>query len=430
MSTAYRDMRIDLTVTRFRPADVKDLRNIMLDIIRGLHSLETETALFNENSDDTIQINIHPPASTPDGSQSPVIAEKPTLDEEPLQRVARSLSSPARDILDCIREALSRSDAALMGLSGYRAHLGPDSGVSSEVGPIQVRLKLALAAFDVAEASILNSGDLPLSSIKDPDVVRLFVFARGVRELASHVQCLLEKVDYMQHQSDWPQLHLPSYPIRKALHRTNKQVRHDRGGITAGSYHITFGEIRELLDKITARDHMPSARTRPSTPDPSADSKEQAAPTLDADKDLPPKHEEERDGSKRDALGYKIWRVLHRLQGFESRYAFKACLVTSLLSVPSYLDGTDWWDRYDAWWAVSMSWIMIHPRTGGNVQDLIVRSFCAILGAVWSGAAFAAGRGNPYVLAVFAAIFMIPMLHRFIHSSHPVSTPATRSLST
>lgn len=118
-----------------------------------------------------------------------------------------------------------------------------------------------------------------------------------------------------------------------------------------------------------------------------------------------------------------MWRVLHRLQGFESKYALKACLVTSLLSVPSYLEQSKWWwDRYEGWWAVAMCWVVMHPRVGGNLQDLVNRALLAIFGAVWAGAAYAAGNGNPYVMAVFSAIYMIPMLYRYAHSTHPVST--------
>lgn len=52
---------------------------------------------------------------------------------------------------------------------------------------------------------------------------------------------------------------------------------------------------------------------------------------------------------------------------------------------------------------------------------MITRAFCAIIGAVWGGLAYGAGDGNPYVMALFAAIFMIPMLYRFTQSSHPRS---------
>lgn len=126
--------------------------------------------------------------------------------------------------------------------------------------------------------------------------------------------------------------------------------------------------------------------------------------------------------TKNTKMRYQIWRVLYRLQGFESKYALKACLVTSVLSIPSYLDQSKWWwDRYEVWWAVAMSWVVMHPRVGGNLQDLLNRSCLAIFGAVWAGAGYAAGNGNPYVMALFAALYMIPMLYRYTLSSHPRS---------
>lgn len=40
---------------------------------------------------------------------------------------------------------------------------------------------------------------------------------------------------------------------------------------------------------------------------------------------------------------------------------------------------------------------------------------------MWGGIAYGARNGNPYVMAVFAAIYMIPMIYRFTQSSHPRS---------
>lgn len=389
--------------------------------------METETFMFNEEDcKDAVAITINPSVSplSEDNAKTPLFTS-PIEVEDASRKVIQVLAKPTRDILTCMREALKRSDAALMGLSGYRAHLGPPLDVSSDIGPIQIRLRSTLAAFDAVESTLLNSGELPTSSINDSDVVQLFIFARHVREAAAAVQNLLNKVESMQHISDWPRLYFPSYPFWKTLHRTNAQVRHDRGGITAGSYHATFAEIAKLLEKIKSREHKTRSSTRPNTPELGEDfgidkegqpqkEVEQSHPTMDAETDGEAK-------STRASTGYKTWRFLHRLQGFESRYAFKVCLVTSLLSVPSYLDGRDWWDQYEVWWVVAVSWIMIHPRVGGNLQDLVVRSFAALLGAIWAGAAHAAGNGNPYVLAVFATIFMLPMLYRYTQSSHPVS---------
>ena len=51
----------------------------------------------------------------------------------------------------------------------------------------------------------------------------------------------------------------------------------------------------------------------------------------------------------------------------------------------------------------------------------MTRAFCGVLGALWGGLSYAAGNGNPYVMAVFAAVYMIPMIYRFTQSTHPRS---------
>jgi hypothetical protein len=62
-------------------------------------------------------------------------------------------------------------------------------------------------------------------------------------------------------------------------------------------------------------------------------------------------------------LRYQLWAMLHRLQGFETRFALKVAIVTSLLSVPAWLEqSSQWFSRYQAWWAVVMVWLMMHPR--------------------------------------------------------------------
>jgi hypothetical protein len=142
------------------------------------------------------------------------------------------------------------------------------------------------------------------------------------------------------------------------------------------------------------------------------------------------KYEEEEDvamsrtshASKQKKIRYRIWVVLHRLQGFETRFALKVAITTSLLSIPAWLNQSrGWWNEYESWWAVVTVWIMSHPRVGGNFQDLITRAFCGVLGAIWGGLAYGTDNGNPYVMAIFAAVFMVPMIYRYTQSSHPRS---------
>ncbi|RYP18804.1 hypothetical protein DL767_009755 [Monosporascus sp. MG133] len=106
---------------------------------------------------------------------------------------------------------------------------------------------------------------------------------------------------------------------------------------------------------------------------------------------------------------HDLWSIVHRMQGFETRFGLKTALVTSLLAIPAwFIQDAAWWNEFEIW-------------TGGNVQDLFTRALCAILGALWGGLSFAAGNGNPYVIAVFSVIFMLPMIYRFTQSTHPVN---------
>ena len=58
---------------------------------------------------------------------------------------------------------------------------------------------------------------------------------------------------------------------------------------------------------------------------------------------------------------HRVWKFLHHLQGFEGRYAARVVAVTGILAIPAYLKyDISWWNKIDAWWAVSMAWIMCH----------------------------------------------------------------------
>ncbi|KHO11768.1 acid phosphatase AphA [Metarhizium robertsii ARSEF 23] len=420
LSEAYRDMRINITVSRFRPDDVEQLRNKMQAVIRALLSLQTEPELLHESRSgqgcvvivDRRDSDNVDEQSPPSSSNNHSVVQ--TASDDMIRNVVEPLRAPTKDLLDSLKEDLRVCDAVLMDLSGYRKYLGPSEVVSSDLAPVQIRTKIAIAAFDTVESTILHSNDTPVSSIHDANVVQLLVFARRARETIATVEALMDQVASMQRVPDWPHAYLPSYPIWKAIHRTNAQVRHDRGGVTAGYYQKTFVEIARLLDKIKSLDYKAISQIH--------HGQAQEEPQAEFNRSMTNSDASMAPVSKKRKLRYKIWTGLYRLQGFESRYAFKVCLVTSLLSVPSYLPQSNgWWDYYQVWWVVVVSWAVMHPQIGGNIQDLVTRSGVAILGATWSGIGYAAGGGSPYVMGVFSALYMAPMLYRYTISSHPRS---------
>ncbi|KAG5943661.1 hypothetical protein E4U60_006543 [Claviceps pazoutovae] len=426
LSEACRDMRSSLTISRFQPDQVEQLRNRMQAVIRALLSLQMEVHVPDSPSvsDDQSEVNGHC-AGNFSASESNTILHLANSSQSDTSHAAQGtrghqylddLQTHTSHLLSSMKEALSNCDAVLMDISGYRHHLGPSSTITSDLGPAQKQLRRTQVAYDILESEILNSMDLPTSPLDDENAVKLLILARYVRKASANVKALLEQVESMQQIPDWPRVHFPSYPIWKAVHRANAQVRHDCGGLTARYYEKTFADIAQLFDKIKSAESKATSEAVEGSQ--RGDSRLQKTSSARKDKKtdgLPPI-------STQRKLRYKIWKILYYLQGFESKFAFKVCLVTSLLSVPSYLhQSRAWWDEYEVWWAVVMSWVMMQPRVGGNIQDLLTRSGVAVLGALWSGVGYAAGHGSPYVMGVFAALYMGPMLYQYSLSSHPRS---------
>ncbi len=104
------------------------------------------------------------------------------------------------------------------------------------------------------------------------------------------------------------------------------------------------------------------------------------------------KYEEEEDvamdrnsqASRSKRLRYKLWIIVHRLQGFETRFALKAAIVTSLLSVPAWLDQSrGWWNENESWWAVVMvSSVSFYSNALQNFRVLTHWGLCVQLNFV------------------------------------------------
>ncbi|KAI0429993.1 hypothetical protein F5Y09DRAFT_242819 [Xylaria sp. FL1042] len=402
MSQIYRDLVIDFSITTLNPKDVLALRNSVQGVIRALLSLKTETRLLDILASDVSDRGREFPEFVVEMEKNPRASHQ-TERQEIESFVIGSLKTPTGNLLHSMKLALQSCDAVLMDMCGHRRYLGPPYNISSDIHTALVDLRKQIATFSAQQEEVLASKRLPRNYSRFPDVVKVFAFCLSLHQAASSIDSLLALVNEIrQRQPRYPHFHIPCYPFWKAIHRTNAQVRHDRGGVTAGSYYRSLHDITKIIKNIMSRDFQPVAREGP--------------PAASAD--------ELSNDSKSGETGtcHRIWTVLHRMQGFETRFGLKTALVTSLLAVPAYLiDHNPWWDHYDGWWGVVMGWLIMGPRTGGNVRDLFTRAFCAVLGSLWAGLSYAAGNGNPYVVAVFAAIFMLPMMYRYTQSTHPRS---------
>lgn len=381
LSQAHRDLVLDISITRFRPSDVASLRNLMQGVIRALLSLKMETQLFDDfesatvncpaverrwrSSDPKVGPRDMDTSNTGTLSESPMGGEDVVIDidipndypeifrtstgEKAVKLVASRLADPTAKLLSCMRTSLARCDAVLMDMSGYRKYLGPDKDVSTDILGSLTKLRKATIKYDDEEESLLDNPDLPPTYSDHPEVVELFLFVQPIRQAARTVESLLVKVMEMQQRRSGWRLYLPSYSWQKALQRTNAQVRHDRGGLTAGFYFQSQNQLaRSMQGMANVYKPLPRQHTHEN------EKEEQHQPVTRTD--TVGKYEEEKEASKQSKqkrFRYRLWETLHRLQGFETRFALKVTITTSLLSVPAWLDQSrGWWNQNESWWAV------------------------------------------------------------------------------
>ncbi|MCJ1308124.1 hypothetical protein MMC25_001776 [Agyrium rufum] len=410
LSTAVRDFALDFSFSRYRPADSKEVRNLIQGIVRAALAMRSDPLrnppfLMDESS---------PPSIGPGSNSAHLVRE--------------SLGKPAHELRIAMREGVRRADAVLMDMSGHRKYIGPDPDVSSNLEQIMEDLTVAIKTFDTADQAITEHPDLPLRYSNDPDLVEIFLFVNPLRLAAGKVLDLLECVNDIKGKGY--RLNKPSYPLGRAFLRSNAQVRHDRGGLTAAVYFGTKTQLQETMKQLEKGELIPHDQEHEIDEHVKAETTRSIQTSVSHD---PPKKTDENESiktkggqkiavHKAKTVRLKMWQALHRLQGFESRFAFKITLVTGLAAIPSYLpQSKDWWFVNESWWVVVTIWIAMHPRVGGTAHDLLVRITCAALGALFGGLAYGVGKGNPYINAAFAALFLIPMLYRFTQSSHPRS---------
>ncbi|KAL7276352.1 Zinc finger protein [Rhizina undulata] len=419
LSEAVRDMKIEITYSFLKPEDVEQLRNLLQAVIKDMMAVKPEAVLFvvppspmledehvgkrKKEHEHRVVIDINTASDTDVES---IASDSTTTSATKV--IKSTMAGPARELVNMMTEVLLACDRELLKITGHPELLDhPPSPADVDIRSCHLHLREAIKRFDDADVSLIDHPDLPYSYSIHPELVELFLFIHPLRQAAEPIDSLAAKVTKLVDQPRRKRIYLPSYPWPKSLYRLNPQVRHDRGGLSAGYYFRSKQDIDEVMGKVHARAYVPAPDVLVSEEQREMEKRGQ----------LPELQEIEKE-----TLGYKIWKVLHRLQQFESRFALKVVLLTFMLSIPGWL-GRDykWYTRNESWWAVIAAWFMMHPRVGGNLQDLITRSIAVVLGAAWGGLAFASAKGNPYVMALFMAIFMIPSIFRYTSSSHPRS---------
>lgn len=237
-------------------------------------------------------------------------------------------------------------------------------------------------------------------------VVNVLVYVHYLYDMSRSLSHVLDELLTLGLQKRKWIVSPPNYPFARALKTNTRQITHDRGGQSAFYFYLTKNDVERVFKKIH---EMNTAKIN-------ADTELQQDSRSIQNQSYLFKVEEKRK------LRYKIWKFFHRLQGYESKFAIRTALTVTLLSVPGWISSSrDWYNYYDLWMAPIVALLVLHPRVGGNIHDLFVRTALALLGTVWGGITYRVRYGNPYVMAVMCAVFMVPAFYRFVISSHPRS---------
>lgn len=256
-----------------------------------------------------------------------------TTEDRAVRLVSDKLALPTTELLSCLRISLTVCDAVLMDMSGYRKYLGPPKSVSSNVIDALTNIRKRIVMYDKAEDSLMKDPSLPPTYSEHPAVVELFLYVHPIRQAATSAEKLLVKVMEMQQRHPRWRIYLPSYPFAKSLQRTNSQVRHDRGGLTAGFFFRSQEQLARIM-KGMANVYKPLPRQPGDQSDKHTTSERNntiGRYVEEADQAINPNSR----ATRKKRLRYKLWMVLHRLQGFETRFALKVAVVTGLLSIPA-----------------------------------------------------------------------------------------------
>lgn len=229
LSQAVRDFTIELTISRFHPDHARSLRNLLQGVLRGIMAIKPNITLFEISSDENIvkESDIDAPAEQKLSSDKKVKA---------IEVVTKILRDPTRELIKSMIDAVNMVDTIITLMSNLGSSSPTWNTDMREFTGVSEVLRLRISEFDSANTLLTSHQNLSLMRSRDPQIREIFLFTHSVCQVAEKIEAVMEKVLMMQKNDCGWRVHLPSYPWSKSLLRTNAQVRHDRGGLTAGFY--------------------------------------------------------------------------------------------------------------------------------------------------------------------------------------------------
>ncbi|CAN6671569.1 protein Bre4p [Trichomonascus vanleenenianus] len=379
LSSAFREMSCEFTLSTFATRQVLSLRNEMQVAISRLKTIPTPSTLFHVYYEDDF--------GDPVRVQG---AEKEDGHAELISQLHEIFAAPVKALIE---DAIGALKAGHAYITYMKVGKGSMESVAKDLKDSKQKLDEGLSHLSQATHNFLSKRRHELYEETIPqELLDIMLYIHYMFEATKNLATVVSTMNgFVEKKRSW-RLSRPIYPFKRAFQKTTERITHDRGGESAAYYFQAKRDVDESFKQsYRLRDEIGN---------------------------------EKRNQKLTDAHGlrYKVWQTLHALQGYESRFALKSAIVCTILSLPAWLvSSREWYEAYNGWFSVIIAFTTMHPRVGGNAKDYLVRSLFCVSGSIWAGIANRAGYGNPYALAFLGSAFMIPAFYRFLLLNHPRS---------
>lgn len=350
-------MRLEVTVFSLKSTEVEEIRNLLQALIRDLMGLDPKLSAALSDTDSGSEADESSAHESDNESDDDYVSTTKIA----IGLVKKHMSRPAQDLKDRMGDLLCTCDVELMKLANHPEFVEDRLSITASIEACTANLQMAMEAFDSAEQALFAEPQFPSPlppehelEVRHSEIVELFLYLHPLRRSSEACMRLSTKVSEFKDRPNAGKrrIQLPNYKDKRALLRANRQVRHDRGGISAGRYFHMKRELKERVEGNAARRYVPTTVQMPVTTDKKTDEQKTEEIVLRTTAD---------PGSVR----FKLWSITHRLQQFESRFAIKVMVTICLLGIPAWLDDSNgWWNENEIWWVAIVAWLMLHPRVG------------------------------------------------------------------
>lgn len=420
LSEEFRECANQLTILRFPLADARELRNLLQSAVTLLRTATLTNQLFNGHEAE--DFNGSSPRDHPLDHTLPSLLPKQALVQavqDYFRKPLHWLVTDCRAFFAASQECISECGSMVLTSQATREeHL-------QRLQSLDKRVKEAILAVDQLYRQFARLPHFNPLLLADETAIDMLLLVRYVRGVAKTVLVICSRVEQLCRALHRWHFNLPSYPLHRALTRLPRQCLHDQGNSPVLSFYNTTRDVEEVFVRIYHMDTLHhqglDGHDEDNTLPPSSDEKAPPDPST-----MTPKRAINHTDfvrCEREGFTDKLFRIANGIYGRDLRYAFKATASITLLMVPGWIPSTHgWYYEYGCYWAPMILYVVMNPMVNGNLRKAVSRTVCCVLGVVWGfcaqAAALRSGGGAPYIMCVFAMVFSVPFLVRYVYLLH------------